>query len=39
MGCRFLLQGIFLTQGLKLSPALASRFFIAEPSGKPVFVP
>ena len=35
-GCHFLLQGIFLTQGLNpLSPALAGEFFTAEPPGKP----
>ena len=32
MGSHSLLQGIFLTQG---SPALAGRFFTAEPPGKP----
>ena len=32
VGCHFLLQGIFLTQGLNLSPALAGSFFtIIEP--------
>ena len=32
-GCRFLLQGIFLTQGSSwpISPALAGRFFTTEP--------
>ena len=27
MGCHFLLQGIFLTQGSFMSPALADGFF------------
>ena len=31
VGCHFLLQGIFLTT----SPALAGKFFTAEPPGKP----
>ena len=31
MGCHFLLQGIFLTQGLNLSPALADGLFTTEP--------
>ena len=36
MGCHFLLQGIFPTQGLNLSqPALAGGFFTAEVPGKP----
>ena len=38
VGCHFLLQGIFLTQGLNLSPvspALAGRFFTTEPLGSP----
>ena len=37
MGCYFLLQGIFPTQGSKspVSPALAIRFFITELPGKP----
>ena len=35
LGCHFLLQGIFLTQELNLSPALAGRFFTAKPPGKP----
>ena len=39
LGCRFLLQGIFLTQGLNsrplLSPALAGGFFTTEPPRKP----
>ena len=38
VGCHFLLQGIFPTQGLNpylfTSPALAGRFFTAEPPGK-----
>ena len=33
--CHFLLQGIFLTQGSNLSPALAVGFFTTEPPGKP----
>ena len=40
VGCHFLLQGIFPTQGLNpylfTSPALAGRFFTAEPPGKRV---
>ena len=35
VGCHFLLHGIFPTQGLNLSPALAGRFFTTEPCGKP----
>ena len=38
VGCHFLLQGIFLTQGSNLcllSPALAGRFFITALPGKP----
>ena len=38
MGFHFLLQGIFLNQGLNLqlvSPALAGRFFTIEPPGSP----
>ena len=36
MGCYFLLQGIFLTQGWKLHLlALVGRFFATEPPGKP----
>ena len=37
MGCHFLLQGIFLTQGSNPhpSPALAGEFFTIEPPGKP----
>ena len=34
VGCHFLLQGIFLTQG-SLSPTLAGGFFTTEPTGKP----
>ena len=30
--------GIFLTQGVKKSPALAGRFFTTEPPGKPTFI-
>ena len=36
--CHFLLQGIFLTQGLNLclaSSTLAGKFFITAPPGKP----
>ena len=39
MGCHFLLQGIFPTQGSNLSPALARGFFTTEPSGKPSKLP
>jgi len=36
VGCHFLLQGIFLTQGLNPHPpALAGGFFTTEPPGKP----
>ena len=37
VGCHFLLQGIFPTQGSNLpaSPALQVGFFITEPPGKP----
>ena len=36
VGCHFLLQGIFLTQGSKpVSPALGGRFFTTKPPGKP----
>ena len=35
VGCHFLLQGIFLTQGSNLClPALAGKFFTTEPPGK-----
>ena len=35
-GCHFLLQGIFLDQGIKpASPALAGEFFTTKPPGKP----
>ena len=34
VGCHFLLQGIFSTQGWNLSPVFAGEFFIAEPLGK-----
>ena len=37
--CHFLLQGIFPTQGLNLSPALAGRFSSTEPPEKPPFTP
>ena len=33
-GCRALLQGIFLTQGLNLVSSIAGRFFTAEPPRK-----
>ena len=33
VGYHFLLQGIFLIQGLNLCPALAGRFFTTEPPG------
>ena len=38
VGCHFLLQGIFLTQGLNphLPSALAGGFFTMEPQGKPL---
>ena len=36
VGCHFLLQGIFPTQGSNPSPALAGGFFTAEPPGKPL---
>ena len=37
VGCHFLLQGIFLTQGSNLvSPALAGGFFTILPPGKPI---
>ena len=37
VGCHFLLQRVFLSQGLNLpsSPALAGEFFTIEPPGKP----
>ena len=35
VGWHFLLQGIFPTQGLNLSPALEDGFFITAPPGKP----
>ena len=38
VSCHFLLQGIFLTQGIELassaSPVLAGRFFTTEPSAE-----
>ena len=38
VGCRFLLQGISLAQEIEsVPPALAGRFFTAEPPGKLVF--
>ena len=40
MGCHFVLQGLFQTQGLNpslLSFALAGKFFSSEPPGKPYF--
>ena len=36
VGCHFLLQGIFPTQGSNPSPALAGGFFTAKPPGKPI---
>ena len=40
VGCHFLLQEIFLTQGsnpyLFMSPALAGAFFTTQPPGKPI---
>ena len=37
VGCHFLLEGIFLTQGSNLvSPALAGGFFTTLPPGKPI---
>ena len=38
MGCHFLLQGIFPTQGSNLSPALVGGFFTTEPPGKPLLI-
>ena len=38
VGCHFLLQGILLTQGSLLSPALAGRFFPTSATGKPGLV-
>ena len=42
VGCHFLLQGIFPTQGSNLCsfmfPALAGRFFTTEPPGKPYYI-
>ena len=39
VGCHFLVQGIFPTQGLEhVSPGLAGRFFTTEPLGKLMFV-
>ena len=35
VGCHFLLQGIFLTQGSNLGLLIAGGFFTAEPPGKP----
>ena len=35
VGSQFFLQGIFLAQGLNLSPALAGGFFTTEPPEKP----
>ena len=37
MGCHFLLQGIFPTQGLNLHLLLAGGFFITEPPGEVVW--
>jgi len=36
VGYHFLLQGIFLIQGLPASPELVGGFFSTEPLGKPV---
>ena len=38
VGCHFLLQGIFLDQGLNLSPALQADLLPLDPSGNPVFL-
>ena len=39
VGSHSLLQGIFLTQGLKLgSPALQADSFPSEPAGKPIYI-
>ena len=43
MGCHFLFQGIFLTQGSNsgielTSPKLAARFQTSEPPGKPLIL-
>ena len=38
VGCHFLLQGIFPTQGSNSSPVLAGRFFTTEPPGKPFLI-
>ena len=39
VGCHFLVQGIFPTQGLEhVSPGLAGGFFTTEPLGKLMFV-
>ena len=35
VGCHFLLQGIFPTQGLNTISCIAGRFFTAKPPGKP----
>ena len=36
VGCHFLLQGIFPTQGSNLVSCIAGEFFTAEPPGKPL---
>ena len=39
VGCHSLIQGIFLTQGLKTnSPALVGRFFTTKPQGNPFYL-
>ena len=34
MGCHFIFQGIFLTQGSNLAPALQADSLLSEPLGK-----
>ena len=38
VGCHFLLQGIFLTQGLNLHFLLWQADFTAKPPGKPIYI-
>ena len=38
VGCHFLFQGIFLTQGSNLSPALAGGLFTTNPPRKPISI-
>ena len=38
VGCHFLFQGIFLTQGSNLSPALAGGLFTINPPRKPISI-